>query len=58
MVPSDYALLSQNRIVNLRKLFPYIPEKFNNILLHFSLGTEVFYETVDELQQDLCDALQ
>jgi len=58
IVPSDYALLSQNRIVNLRKLFPYIPEKLNNILLHFSLGTEVFYETVDELQQDLSDALQ
>jgi hypothetical protein len=58
IVPSDYALLSQNRIVNLRKLFPYIPEKLNNVLLHFSLGAEVFYETVDELQQDLSDALQ
>ncbi len=58
IVPSDFALLSQNKIVNLRKIFPYIPEKLNNILLHFSVGAEVFYETVDELRADLSDALQ
>lgn len=58
LLPSDISLISQNRIVNLRKLFPYIPEKLNNILLHFSAGTEVFYETVDELYTDLNEALQ
>lgn len=58
IVPSDFALLSQNKIVNLRKIFPYIPEKLNNILLHFSVGAEVFYETVNELRADLSDALQ
>jgi len=57
ILPTDYSLLSQNRIVNLRKLFPYIPEKLNNILLHFSAGAEIFYETVQELQTDLHDAL-
>jgi hypothetical protein len=51
--PGDYALLSKNRIVNLRKLFPYIPVELNNIFLHFSLGTEVFYDTADEIAQDL-----
>lgn len=58
LVPADISLISQNRIVNLRKLFPYIPEKLNNILLHFSAGAEVFYETVNELHTDLEDALQ
>lgn len=58
IAPSDFALLSQNKIVNLRKIFPYIPEKLNNILLHFSVGAEVFYETVDELRTDLSAALQ
>lgn len=58
IVPSDFALLSQNKIVNLRKIFPYIPEKLNNILLHFSVGAEVFYETVDELRADLNAAFQ
>lgn len=55
--PGDYALLSKNRIVNLQKIFPYIPTKLNNIFLHFSLGTEVFYDTADEIHQDLETAL-
>lgn len=58
ITPSDFSLIAQNRIVNLRKLFPYIPEKLNNVLLHFSLGAEVFYETVEEMYHDLGDALQ
>ena len=49
----DYSLLSKNRIANLQKIYPYIPTALNNIFLHFSLGTEVFYETVDELYLDL-----
>ncbi len=55
--PGDYSLLSRNRITNLRKLFPYIPVELNNIFLHFSLGTEVFYDTVRELLEDLERAL-
>ena len=56
--PGDYALLSKNRIVNLQKIFPYIPTELNNIFLHFSLGTEVFYDTADEIGQDLEAALK
>lgn len=56
--PGDYALLSKNRIVNLQKIFPYIPTELNNIFLHFSLGTDVFYDTADEIAQDLEAALQ
>ncbi|NOQ46293.1 MAG: serine/threonine protein kinase, partial [Desulfobulbaceae bacterium] len=51
--PGDISLLSKNRIVNLQKLFPYIPTELNNVFLHFSLGTDVFYETVNELYADL-----
>lgn len=57
ITPSDFSLISQNRIVNLRKIFPYIPEKLNNVLLHFSSGTEIFYDTVEELHQEVCEAL-
>ncbi len=56
--PGDFSLLSKNRIVNLQKLFPYIPTELNNIFLHFSLGTAVFYDTADEIAQDLAAALQ
>ncbi|MBV5318173.1 MAG: hypothetical protein JZU50_10235 [Desulfobulbaceae bacterium] len=57
LTPADFSLLSQNRIVNLQKLFPYIPDILNNILLHFSAGADVFYETVEELYTDLSTAL-
>ncbi|WP_051305319.1 protein kinase family protein [Desulfogranum mediterraneum] len=55
---SDLSLLSQNRVVNLKKLFPYIPEKLNTILLHFSTASNVFYESAEELHTDLAAAVE
>nr|WP_321464639.1 serine/threonine-protein kinase [uncultured Desulfobulbus sp.] len=57
LIPGDFSLLVQNRVVNLQKLFPYIPDSLNNILLHFSAGTDIFYENVAEIQNDLETAL-
>ncbi len=51
--PDDFSLLDQRRFMNLRKLYPIIPETLNNILLHFSIGAEVYYEIVDEIIEDL-----
>lgn len=53
----DISLLSKNRVVNLKKLFPYIPKRLNDMLLHFSTATTVFYETADEFLIDLEKAL-
>ncbi len=50
---NDISLLSKNRIVNLKKLFPYIPKRLNDIVMHFAQGTPVFYDTVAELANDL-----
>ncbi len=50
---NDFSLLYRNRIVNLKILFPYIPKELNLILMHFSAGAEVFYESVDEFLADL-----
>lgn len=58
LIPADFSLLSRNRVVNLQKLFPYIPDSLNNILLHFSAGADVFYETAAELEADLSSALK
>lgn len=57
LAPGDFSLLVPNRVVNLKKLFPYIPEALNNILLHFSAGAEVFYETAEEIRADLATAV-
>jgi hypothetical protein len=53
LTPDDFSLLMQTRVVNLQKLFPYIPDSLNNILLHFSSGADIFYERVEELQIDV-----
>jgi hypothetical protein len=49
----DYSLLYSNRVYNLKQIYPYIPERLNEILMHFTVGSEVFYETVDEFLLDL-----
>ena len=54
----DLALLARDRIFNLGKLFPYIPVDLNNILLHFAVGTPVFYDSVNEFYDDLARAAE
>lgn len=56
--PDDYALLSQNRIVNLQKIFPYISAELNNICLHFSSKTTVWYDNANEFCTDLERAIK
>jgi len=50
---ADCSLFFRHRIVNLRKLFPYVPEELNRVLMHYSTQSEVYYETVPELLADL-----
>jgi hypothetical protein len=49
----DFSLLDPSRLLNLKKLYPYIPKRLNDILMHFSGGSSIFYETADELIEDL-----
>jgi hypothetical protein len=49
----DFSLLDKWRFVNLQKLYPYIPKMLNTILMHFSKRSYVYYETIDELLEDI-----
>ena len=49
----DFSILDKGRFINLRKLYPYIPIHLNDILCHFSMGAEIFYETAEEIIRDL-----
>ncbi len=49
----DFSLLEPSRFLNLRKLYPYIPKLLNDILMHFSEGAGISYETAYELIEDL-----
>lgn len=54
----DLSIAIANRIINLQKIYPYIPSELNQILLHFSNGAEVFYSTTDELLEDLIPCVE
>lgn len=49
----DRNIVFHHRIVNLKKVYPYIPDSLNQILLHFSKGANRFYGTTGELLEDL-----
>lgn len=53
LTPGDFSCVHKNEIMNLQKLFPYIPTSLNNILLHFSESAEVGYDSVEELLEEL-----
>ncbi len=52
----DVNIVFRYRVNNLRKIFPYIPEKLNRVLMHFSQSSLVFYEETGELLEDLGEA--
>lgn len=54
----DFSLLEGRRLINLRKLYPQIPHTLNNILMHFSSGADITYESVDELIEDMNRCLE
>jgi serine/threonine protein kinase len=53
----DLNIVFKNRVINLKKVYPYIPESLNRILMHFSMGANLFYAHTSELLEDLGDFL-
>ncbi|MFQ3573631.1 MAG: hypothetical protein SNJ53_03255 [Thermodesulfovibrionales bacterium] len=54
---NDMNIIFNNRVVNLKKVYPYIPDELNFILLHFSLGASVFYDDIRQLLNDIEEAI-
>ena len=53
----DVNIIFHNRIVNLKKVFPYIPDSLNRILMHFSKGANWFYENTAQLLDELGESM-
>ena len=53
----DINILFRNRVANLGKVFPYLPESLNRTLRHFSAGAPIFYDSTDQLLEDLAESL-
>ena len=49
----DLNIVFHNRVANLKKIYPYIPESLNRVLLHFSNGANWYYEHTNQLRSDL-----
>jgi len=49
----DVNIVFHNRVANLKKIYPYIPETLNRVLMHFSKGANWFYENTTQLLDDL-----
>ena len=49
-------IIFNNRLVNLKKVYPYIPDSLNLVLMHFSLGANVFYEDTVQFLSELQEA--
>jgi len=52
----DLNIVFHYRVANLRKVYPYIPETLNRVLMHFSAGARVYYASTEELLADLKEA--
>lgn len=52
----DLSISYKNRVANLKKIYPYIPDSLNRILLHFSQGARIFYENTAQMLDDLASA--
>jgi hypothetical protein len=52
----DMNIIFNNRLVNLKKVYPYIPDSLNLVLMHFSLGANVFYEDTVQFLSELQEA--
>jgi hypothetical protein len=51
----DLNIIFNNRVANLQKVYPYIDDSLNYILLHFANGANLFYDTTEQLLADLSE---
>lgn len=58
LIVEDFSPVIKNRLMNLRKIYPYLPRRLNNVLLHFSAGSPLFYQRVEELLEELGPAVE
>ena len=58
LTDGDVNLVFHNRLANLKKVYPYIPENLNRILLHFSESANWFYDNTSQLLEDLEEYMQ
>jgi hypothetical protein len=55
LASEDMNIIFNNRVANIQKIYPYVPDALNYILLHFSNGANLYYENTEQLLEGLGD---
>ena len=55
--PGDASAFHYYRLMNLKKIYPYISEPLNNILMRFSMSADDYYWSMSDLIRDLYEAI-
>jgi len=53
LADEDASAFFPHRIMNLKKVYPYLPGKLNDVLLRFSTGARAFYDSISQVIEDL-----
>jgi serine/threonine protein kinase len=56
--PEDASAFFEYRVMNLKKLYPYIPPKLDNILNHFTIKPKAYYSNCSRLIEDYVEMLE
>lgn len=56
LCPGDMNIVFNNRVMNLGKVYGYVPAALNRVLMHFSRGANSFYEETGHFLEDLMEA--
>jgi len=54
----DFNIVFHHRVVNLRKVYPYISESLHRVMMHFSRKANRFYEHTSQLIDDLGEVVK
>ncbi|MDX9785416.1 MAG: serine/threonine protein kinase [Desulfobacterales bacterium] len=49
----DMNIVFNNRVANIKKIYPYIPDSLNRVLMHFSKSANIFYDKTFQFIDDL-----
>jgi hypothetical protein len=49
----DASLFFPNRVMNLARVFPWVPQRLNRVLMRFSTGSREYYESIGDIVRDL-----
>jgi tRNA A-37 threonylcarbamoyl transferase component Bud32 len=58
LTEEDRCVVFPSRVMNLRKVYPYIPEPLNDVLLRFAVGARARFPSVAEVVAALQDTLE